>query len=149
MPPTLEQKRALHAWKEVEDLISKYTNKKDQEEYEGEAKKLPSRIINAGLGQALAFIHAKRNKKKPLELLEKHISDWILIERKLLPIISNNDTPPKILLEAIVKSNSSEYLRRVTDETMAYMIWINRFLEAQIEPDIKEKKDDRTHHSPS
>jgi CRISPR-associated protein Cmr5 len=149
MPPTLEQKRALHAWNAVKKVLE-FPNKKDQEEYQGEAKKLPSRIINAGLGQALAFIHAKRNKKKPLELLEEHISDWILIERKLLPHIPNNEKL-KTLLVAIVESNSSEYLRRVTDETIAYMIWLNRFLEAQIESDNKEKNDGTTqaNNSPS
>ena len=143
MPPTLEQKRSLHAWEAVEELLKvTQDNKKQRDEYKSEARKLPARIINSGLGQALAFIHSKVGEKKPgLRLLEEHLSYWILDKREMLPDNIKKEKD-QLLLKVIMDSKSSIYLRRVTDEVMAYIVWLNRFLEAKIED--KEKKNEKT-----
>ena len=72
---TLEQRRAEHAWKAVQAV--KKANEKGFPKFHGQAKKLPVRIIASGLGQALAFLKAK--KYAPDLLCE--LGDWILDKR--------------------------------------------------------------------
>lgn len=118
--PTLDQRRAAHAWAAVERLRVG-TNEAD--DYAREAKKLPVRIIGAGLGQALAFIAAKADKKSGLKALHDDLTSWA---RQRLSELTSHET----LLEAVVKENS-EFLRRATDEMLAYLGWLNRFTEGK------------------
>jgi CRISPR-associated protein Cmr5 len=118
--PTLDQQRAHHAWDAVERLK---VGSDEADDYAREAKKLPVRIITAGLGQALSFIHAKKDKKKGLVDLHKDLTDWA---RRRLPAVAKHPS----LLEAVIHSDS-EFLRRATDEVIAYLGWLNRFTEAK------------------
>ncbi|MCI0421905.1 MAG: type III-B CRISPR module-associated protein Cmr5 [Acidobacteria bacterium] len=127
---TLDQRRANHAWKAI---LSFSRNKPNGEceydeaakEYAREAHKLPTRIMAAGLGQALAFILAKAKDKKPnLRLLHDHLTDWVIRQR---PISSMK---PDSLLESVIEGDS-DFLRRTTDEALAYLLWLNRFAEAE------------------
>ena len=52
--PTLDQRRAQHAWQAVEQARKLGPNAK--KDFAREAKRLPVRIKTAGLGQALAFL---------------------------------------------------------------------------------------------
>jgi CRISPR-associated protein Cmr5 len=115
-PQTLDQRRANHAW----DVIQRVKSRPDAKKFGGQAKKLPTRIMAAGLGQALAFLNAK---KYAPDLLTD-LSSWM--EQRLPP----KQGESKELLERIVKGNS-EFLRRATDEVMAYLLWLNRFAEAE------------------
>ena len=120
--PTLDQRRAAHAWKAIQEVKA---ISKGQEEYKGEAKKLPMRIMAAGLGQALAFIASKAADKKPgLQNLLRHLSEWV-IEQRPLPAKA-----PGSLLQSIVLGDS-DFLRRATEETLGYLQWLNRFAEAE------------------
>ena len=120
--PTLDQRRAKHAWEAIEAISS---DKNAAEEYAREAKKLPMRILTAGLGQALSFIDAKAHKKKKsLGQLHEDLSDWV-IRKRPLPTASNRD-----LLRSIIEGDSV-FLRRATDETLAYLQWLTRFAEAR------------------
>lgn len=115
-PETLDQRRASHAW----DVIQRAKPKSDAKKFGGQAKKLPTRIMAAGLGQALAFLKAKGYAPELLVELSK----WM--EHRIPP----KQGESKDLLERIVKGNS-EFLRRATDEVMAYLLWLNRFAEAE------------------
>ena len=115
-PQTLDQRRANHAW----DVIQRAKSKSDAKKFGGQAKKLPTRIMAAGLGQALAFLKAKGYAPELLAELSK----WM--EQRLPP----KQGESKDLLERIVKGNS-DFLRRATDEVMAYLLWLNRFAEAE------------------
>ncbi len=120
-PQTLDQRRANHAWEVVQRAKSKQdANKQDAKKFGGQAKKLPTRIMAAGLGQALAFLKAKGYAPELLAELSK----WM--EQRLPP----KQGESKELLERIIKGNS-EFLRRATDEVMAYLLWLNRFAEAE------------------
>jgi CRISPR-associated protein Cmr5 len=121
--PTLDQRRAAHAWNKIRE-IKQTCDEAKQEEYAGEAKKLPIRIMAAGLGQALAFIASKADKKKGLEGLLDHLFKWVVKERPL-PATAGNS-----LLECVIKGDS-DFMRRATDETLAYLQWLNRFAEAE------------------
>ncbi len=128
--PTLDQRRAKHAWNAIQELLKTVPGEKDRKEYAGEAKKLPIRIINSGLGQALVFIQAKaKSKKTNLQLLDAHLTDWTLRKRELPGSKSNS------LLESIINGDS-EFLRRATDEVLAYLQWLNRFAEAEDLTDV-------------
>lgn len=127
--PTLDQRRAKHAW---ERTVSQATVKDGRrqyderaKEYAREAKKLPTRIMAAGLGQALAFILAKAKDRKPnLKRLHEDLTDWIIKQRPM------SAKKPDSLMESIVEGDS-DFLRRATDEALAYLVWLNRFAEAE------------------
>ncbi len=132
--PSPDQRRAQHAWERVQEILKKYppqrkngrTTPADRaKKIGGQAKKLPMRILASGLGQALAFLRAKDYAPEVLVAL----GDWVLDKR------SNPDSkkpPPndKALIEEIIKG-SSDFLRRATDESLAYLQWLNRFAEAE------------------
>lgn len=120
--PTLDQRRAAHAWDVVQRAKQKQGphQKQDPKKFGGQAKKLPTRIMAAGLGQALAFLKAK--DYAPGLLTE--LTDWLALR------VPPRQGQAKELLERIVKGDS-DFLRRATDEVLAYLLWLNRFAEAE------------------
>ena len=121
---TLDQRRAAHAWEAIQ-RVKVNPKKSDREEYAGEAKKLPIRIMTSGLGQALAFLLAKaRDKKKTLSQLHEDLTDWALRQRGLKGVASDS------LIRSVIGGDSI-FLRQVTDEVLAYLQWLNRFAEAE------------------
>jgi len=119
---TLDQRRAKHAWDAVQRAKNRQGEyqKQDPKKFGGQAKKLPTRIMAAGLGQALAFLKAK--DYAPGLLAE--LSDWIQL--RMPPA----ESEPKDLMERIVRGDS-DFLRRATDEVLAYLVWLKRFAEAE------------------
>lgn len=119
---TLDQRRASHAWSVVQRAKAKQGphQNQDPKKFGGQAKKLPTRIIAAGLGQALAFLKAKSYAPGLLAELQ----DWVT---KRIPLAQGE---PEDLLERIVKGDS-DFLRRATDEVLAWLVWLNRFIEAE------------------
>ncbi len=133
---TLDQQRARHAWQVVETLIKNFRGD-DQKDYQREAKKLPVRIMTAGLGQSLAFLAAKQKKKTSLDQLLKGLADWVLVQRKI------GSGTHCSLIEAIINdAGGADFLRRATDETLEYLRWLNRFLEAKL-GDIEANGDEK------
>jgi len=119
---TLDQKRASHAWQAVERAKSKQGahQKQSPKKFGGQAKKLPVRIMASGLGQSLAFLRAKDYAPGLLAELTAWVNDRI----------PRTSTDPQELLERIVRGDS-DFLRRATDEVLAYLQWLNRFAEAE------------------
>jgi len=119
---TLEQRRASHAWDAVQRAKSQQGRHQGQDpkKFGGQAKKLPTRVLAAGLGQALAFLDAKGYA--PGLLAE--LSEWIA--QRMPPA----QGAPRDLLKRIVKGDC-DFLRRATDEVLAYLVWLNRFAEAE------------------
>lgn len=74
----------------------------------------------SGLGQALAFLKAKDYAPG----LVAELSEWTAIR------MPPTDGEPTDLLERIIRSDS-DFLRRATDEALAYLQWLNRFAEAE------------------
>lgn len=128
---TLGQRRALHAWNVVNEVLK--LPEKEAKDYSREARKLPPRIMNAGLGQALAFIKAKSNEKEHVGKIHDNLTDWVIKQRKF-PAKKQDS-----LLESIIEGDS-EFLKRATEETLAYLAWLVRFLESEIgEIDVSEE----------
>jgi CRISPR-associated protein Cmr5 len=123
---TLDQRRASHAYDAVQAVKKKYAAKLDQaRKFGGQARKLPTRIIASGLGQALAFLKAK--DYAPDLLIE--LGDWVLDKRAAAASTRAKPKDDALLLAVI--QNSSDFLRRATDEVLAYLLWLNRFAEAE------------------
>jgi len=112
---TLDQQRASHAWKTVSQAKNQM-----YEKFVGQAKKLPVRVMASGLGQAMAFLKAKNDAPG----LVAALSDWVASRLPPRP------GEPRDLLDRIIHGNS-DFLRRATDEVLAYLQWLNRFAEAE------------------
>jgi CRISPR-associated protein Cmr5 len=124
--PTLDQRRANHAWQVVTDVKNKFKNELDRaKRFGGQAKKLPTRIIASGLGQALAFLKAKDYAPDLLTAL----GDWVLDKRENADSKASRPKDDALLLKVI--QGHSDFLRRATDEVLAYLLWLNRFAEAE------------------
>ena len=128
--PTLDQRRARHAWDAVASIKSLTGDL--QKNYRRETKRLPIRILTAGLGHALAFVHAKGKSGARAKLL-RHIADWVLDKRDH-PDSTADPPGDGALIKAIVKGNGTD-LQLHTEETLAYLEWLTRFAEAELEDD--------------
>jgi CRISPR-associated protein Cmr5 len=119
--PNLDQRRAAHAWKAVAAV--KALPEDQKKSYGTEAKKLQVRILTAGLAASLAFLRARARDRPSNTTLGDDLSDWAIRERKLA-------SGEKDLLDSIVKGNSL-FLRRATEEMLAYLQWLVRFAEGE------------------
>jgi len=120
---TIDQRRAEHAWDTV-DLIAAGPGAAKEV---GHARKLPARILASGLGAALAFVQAKGEAPT----LVARLSNWVLSDEtpvKAQAPGTQQQGPPS-LLAAVVYGDVS-CLRLATTETLAYLVWLNRFAEA-------------------
>jgi CRISPR-associated protein Cmr5 len=119
-PKTLDQQRAAHAWTVVEQMKGKSKEPtREKKEFGTQAKKLPTRIMAAGLGQALAFLHAKEYAKD----LQAALSDWLKIRR---PLKTAEDE--RLLVRVI--QGDADFQRYATAECLAYLVWLVRFADA-------------------
>jgi CRISPR-associated protein Cmr5 len=125
--PSLDQRRARHAWSAVEK--AKATG--NINEYAREAKQLPVRIKTAGVGQALAFLNAKSSEKAqdPKRFLLLDLGGWLFDERELCPR-PDGSVEPGAILKAIILGDQN-LLRRVTAEALDYLQWLTRLSEAE------------------
>lgn len=126
-PPqqTRDQQRARHAYEVVEAVVARLGKGSEAaKKFGGQARKLPVRIVASGLGQALAFLKAKDYAPDMLAAL----GDWAFTELKWPrpPGLKPAEDP---LLVAVIRGDS-DFLRRATDEALAYLLWLNRFCEA-------------------
>lgn len=122
--PSLDQRRARHAWQVVE----RAAKLKEPNDFAREAKRLPVRIKTAGLGQVLAFLAAKGGEARRLLLVQ--LGDWLLKKRELAqwPQGAREDNA---LVKAIINGDAN-LLRRATEETLLYLQWLTRFSEAEL-----------------
>ena len=130
--PTLDQRRAQHAWKTVEQAKASLKAKKDKEDFAREAKRLPVRIKTAGLGQALAFLLAKAKSDKGEDArgrLLVALGDWLLKERELAT--RPNAAADRVLIQTLINGDAN-LLRRATEEALLYLQWLTRFSEAEL-----------------
>ena len=97
----------------------------DAKEYAREAKKLPMRIMAAGLGQALSFLLAEAKEKKPnLRRLHEHLTDWVIRKR---PIAAAGRIASWRASSRATRTSSAAPPTR----PLAYLQWLNRFAEAE------------------
>jgi CRISPR-associated protein Cmr5 len=132
---TLDQRRARHAMRAVDDVLAKFpptsqgtrrTPHEKAKKFGGQARKMPMRIVASGLGQALAFLRAKDYAPDLLIAL----ADWVLgVVRPTEEVKKQLTRPDEALLKAVILGDS-DFFRQATDETVLYLSWVNRFCEA-------------------
>src|SRR5262249_45110869 len=114
---TLEQQRASHAWGVVEEVAG-WPDEKKKKEFGTQAKKLPSRIMAAGLGQALAFLEAQDYAPR----LRDALADWMHARRAA--------QGERRLVVRVIQGDA-DFLRYATAECLAYLQWLVRFADAK------------------
>ena len=114
---TLEQKRAQFAYGQICNI----KGKNYEVEYKSLVRGFASMILQNGLGQALAFLKAK--KKDHHLFLYQHINSWLKEYFK-----KQNEFD---ILTAIIEEPSSNY-RLYTKETLALLVWLRKFAEAEL-----------------
>lgn len=127
---TLDQRRARHAWDAVERM--KVASGNIGGDYEREVKRLPVRVLTAGLGHALAFLRAKGKQDggDANAALLSDLADWVL-DKYDNPDSGRPQPSRAALIEAIVKGDAT-FLQVSTDEALAYLQWLGRFAEAEL-----------------
>jgi CRISPR-associated protein Cmr5 len=116
-PKTLDQQRAEHAWKVVEKVRGNKQSNWDQ--FQTQAKKLPTRIMAAGLGQALAFLLPRNETKE----LQEALSSWLVHRR---PLKAGEDD--RLVVRLL--HGDADFQRYATEECLAYLVWLVRFADA-------------------
>ncbi len=125
--PTLDQLRAQAAWNAVEHVRQMKEN--IQQDYLRESRRLSVRIRTAGLGQALAFLYAKRSGDDAKSRILSHLSSWLLRKRKLAKWRTEY-TKENAVIRAVLEGDA-DLLRRATEEAQLYLMWITRFAQAE------------------
>lgn len=121
---SLEQDRAKAAWEAVSAYKqAHHSDKEKQGKLKALAQSAPADIQANGLGQVLAFWRAKSEEHH--KKLYLSVSDWVKGQIKW-------QTNKHLLLWITDKATTSEY-RRATAEAIAFLKWVKRFAEAELE----------------
>ena len=126
--PTLDQLRAQAAWNAVAHV--RQMKEDVREDYLRETKRLCVRIRTAGLGQALAFLYAKKSDNDAKSQILRHLSTWLMQERNLGKWRSEY-TEENAVICAILNGDAN-FLRRTTEEAQHYLLWLTRFAQAEL-----------------
>ncbi|MDD4681209.1 MAG: type III-B CRISPR module-associated protein Cmr5 [Clostridia bacterium] len=125
----IENGRAAFAFQKVKSFVQA-NSEKAQKDYRSYIKKLPAMIQVNGLGQSLAFCYAKGTVYGNIY---HQIEEWIKIQQ---PALLNKYDPEgsRNFVETVVNMNSRDY-RLISNEVMAYLNWMRRFVDGMIKAD--------------
>ena len=119
----LSRNRAEKAFKYVQEIKGDHDS--IAKKYKSLVRKTPMRIKTNGLGATLAFVFSKKKGENQHALLYKHLEDW-LNENDMLEGAGDE------LVEKIVAMENAK-LRVVTNELLAFLTWLRRFVDGIIE----------------
>ena len=119
---SLEQERAKAAWKAISE--AKKNNKDYQGKYKSAARSAAANIQINGLGQTLAFWRSKP-KEEHYKRIYWVVSDWVKGR-----LTWKSDA--HVLLWITDHAKTDDY-RRATAEALAFLNWVKRFAEAELE----------------
>lgn len=126
----LERSRANFAYNCVKEAIGKFGEKSETlKEYRSYLRKIPSMVLNNGLGQTLAFIKSKSKGGSAYEIILKQLTSYFKNYFQARVRIAQDDILPWVI------SLSSEDYRFVTEELLSLINWMKRFAEGMIESD--------------
>jgi len=117
---TVSQRRAARAL----ELLEKITEKGEKRnEFSQFCKSFPTMILQNGLGQAIAFIKAKKEKPDDkYDRMYKTLNSWL---KDGLSLIEDD------VLREINYMNAQEYLH-IQMESLKFLEWIKRYENAEI-----------------
>ncbi len=115
MKPTMEQRRAAHAWDKARQGVQAHPK-----EYANSAKGLPALIMNSGLMQVMAFLQGKGGRH---EMLGQHLRDWLHI--------SSHGTPTDFepFMQHLMKAEPRDF-QAITTEAFAWLKWLRQMAPA-------------------
>jgi CRISPR-associated protein Cmr5 len=124
---TTQQKRAAMAYGQVENV----KNKDYKKEYKARVRGFGAMVQIDGLGAALAFLKAKAGVKKDNAdaKLYEHLGAWMKQDQQ-----ATDD-----LLTWVIALDSTRY-RHAATEILAYVMWLKRFAEAEIDGEAKDSR---------
>lgn len=112
---TLEQRRAQHAWDKAGEGFARHGK-----DYINDAKGLPALIMNSGLMQVMAFLHAKADRH---ETLAGHLRDWLAVQC---------GTPRDFedFMKTLMSAKPADY-QAITAEAFAWLRWLRQMAPAR------------------
>lgn len=117
---TLEQLRAADAWRcaRAQPYGKDYVNL---------AKGVPALIMNSGLIQVMAHLHAKGGKEANTAhgLLERQLQEWLGARFTNLP-----DHSFDAFITALIEKTDPQQFQRITAEAMAWLRWLRQIAPA-------------------
>lgn len=123
----IENGRAAFAFKRAKNFVQSH-DEKSNKEYRSYIKRLPAMIQTNGLGQSMAFCYA--NKNNVYGSIYEDIAAWIKEQQpQLLKKYTHQDNEE--FVEIIINMNSGDY-RIISNEVMAYLNWMRRFVDGMI-----------------
>ncbi|HEY8386101.1 MAG TPA: type III-B CRISPR module-associated protein Cmr5 [Porticoccaceae bacterium] len=114
--PTLEQRRAEHAWKVSEKYDREHVNI---------AKALPALIMNSGLMQVLAFAHEKGKKH---EEVASALRCWLTM--RLTGNYQAADPGFDKFMQFLLKAPPQNY-QNINSEAFAWLKWLRQIAAAR------------------
>lgn len=128
----MKTKEQIRAQRALNVINSCPENKKKN--LKTQVKKLPERIITAGLPGAIAFLESKRERDEGSPQLISALNE---IVNEFIPPVPHGNRPP--LIERLANDKDEDFFqRRATDEVMAYCTWLKRFADARIQDEADE-----------
>lgn len=114
--PTLEQRRAAHAWAKAGGVI-----KKHKKEYVNAALGLPALIVNSGLLQVMAFLNQKGGAHNTLAA---DLRDWLH---------QQCGTPEDFgeFMEHLYQLQEAQQYQAISAETIAWLRWLRQMANAR------------------
>lgn len=130
MSRTVEQKRAAFAL----NFVTAFQGSKA--ELATHIQKTPIRILQNGLGQALAFLLANNegktgDKRKSSGTLYDHLQKWLCEAGQPCRVY---DGTAGDLMKQVVEGNRAQYLR-AQQEALALFTWLKKFSDAYLDKD--------------
>lgn len=131
MSQTIEQKRALYAYNQVNNWIN---NELNLSKLSTLTPKIPTMILQNGLGQTLSFLLAKNEQQLTL-LMQNWLCGAANDEEKPCIVYinggANND-----LIERLISGTRDDYMR-AQQEILALFNWVKKFADAKLPRDAR------------
>jgi CRISPR-associated protein Cmr5 len=129
--PSLDQRRAQHAARSLDHVLSELTSQDRQQLYRSYIERLGPAILTNGLGQALAAELARGHSARsdPHCLLADQLASWLADEHD--GVFRLEEAAAGTLLDALCGACQRTYAR-AQQEALAWLAWHKRFARARI-----------------
>jgi CRISPR/Cas system CMR-associated protein Cmr5 small subunit len=130
---TREQERSSEVYAVLKNRFgedsAKWHRDTGAEKYLGTLKKTTARIYISGLGQAIAFVCARHDAQSTERQAVNELSDLVLVMMGLPGLARSNGETPSGALLRVIREGELETMMRATDEALAAITWLTRYLE--------------------
>lgn len=125
--------RARWAWDTMENVDEA------DEEYLTEARKLPARLLTSGLGQTMAYLHAKAKGQELDDTKKGPPTGVVRLYSQLARRVRAVSKEDRVVMDIIVRLDARAY-RVLGREMLATAEWIKRFAEGRVDSTAKKAR---------